>query len=260
MDVLVYVDPLPRGEWALTVAAQISAGWATSVHLLATAEDVASEPSLLARARTRLASSPAVTESARPGPAEQAVVAEASARRYDLVVVPPAGRGAVARMLKGSRVATVVRRVHAPVLVARRPPPRIERVLAALSGRESTGPVLSAALEWQRRGDARAAFVHVRSEVALPLGPAAPRAGRGETPGLEESEAVRAALRALGREGELREREGLVVDEVLDEYEVEAHHLLVIGARGEGGGFGREDVTERLLLRCPGSTLIVGRG
>jgi hypothetical protein len=47
---------------------------------------------------------------------------------------------------------------------------------------------------------------------------------------------------------------------VLDEYEAGAHHLLVIGARGEAGGFGREDLTERLLLRCPGSTLIVGRG
>ena len=32
----------------------------------------------------------------------------------------------------------------------------------------------------------------------------------------------------------------------------------VITARGESDtGWGREDVTERLLLRCPGSTLVV---
>jgi hypothetical protein len=34
----------------------------------------------------------------------------------------------------------------------------------------------------------------------------------------------------------------------------------VIGAHGEeSAGFGRDDVTERLLLGCPGSTLIVPR-
>jgi nucleotide-binding universal stress UspA family protein len=260
MDVLVYVDPLPRGEWALGVAAQLSSGWAESLQLLATAEDLAAEPSLLGRARGRLAPGALVSESVRPGPAEQAVVAEAKARRYGLVVVPPAGRGAVARMLKGSRVATVVRRVRAPVLVARRPPARIERVLGALSGRGSTGPVLEAALAWETHAGARAAFVHVRAEVAVPLGTGGGREAMEATPGQGESEAVRAELRSRGREGGLREREGLVVEEVLDEYEAGAHHLLVIGARGEAGGFGREDLTERLLLRCPGSTLIVGRG
>lgn len=41
---------------------------------------------------------------------------------------------------------------------------------------------------------------------------------------------------------------------------LDAHHLLVIGARDEDdAGFGREDVTERLLLRCPASTLVVPR-
>jgi hypothetical protein len=51
-----------------------------------------------------------------------------------------------------------------------------------------------------------------------------------------------------------------VVDEVLDAFEADAHHLLVIGARDEeDSGFGREDVTERLLLRCPASTLVVPR-
>lgn len=254
MDVLVYVDPLPRGEWALTVAAQLSSGWARSVHLLATSEDVAADASLLARARKRLAAGPAITESSRLGPAERAVVEAASARRYALVVVPPAGRGAVARMLKGSRVATVVRRVRAPVLVARRPPVRIERVLAALSGRGSTAPVVSAALAWERHASARATFLHVRPEVALPLG-----AGLEERLGSGEREVVRGVLRARDREDDLRDREGLVVEEVLDEFEAGAHHLLVIGARGEDGGFGREDVTERLLLRCPGSTLIVGQ-
>ena len=57
-----------------------------------------------------------------------------TAHAYGLVIVPPAGRNALTRMLKGSRVATVVRSVKASVLVARRPPQRVRTILAAISG------------------------------------------------------------------------------------------------------------------------------
>lgn len=257
MDVLVYLDPSPRGEWALAAAAQLPPRWKGRLRLVATEEDAAADPSLLDRARARLADCGPLETLTRPGPAERAVIEEARARRYGLLVVPPAGRGAVARMLKGSRVANVVRRARAPVLVARRPPERMERVLGALSGRDTTTAVLEAALAWEERPGARAAFVHVRSEVPLPQGDVAPPP---EAPGGDEHEAVRAVLAARGRAADLQRRDGLVVEETLDVFESGAFHLLVVGAHGEGAaGFGREDVTERLLLGCPGSTLIVPR-
>jgi nucleotide-binding universal stress UspA family protein len=257
MDVLVYLDPSPRGEWALAAAAQLPPRWKGTLRLLATAEDASADPTFVDRACVRLADCGPVETLTRPGPAERAVIEEARARRYGLLVVPPAGRGAVARMLKGSRVASVVRRARAPVLVARRPPERIERVLGALSGRDTTSAVLEAALAWEERPGARAAFVHVRSEVPLPGGDAAPPA---ESPGRDEHETVRTALALRGRAADLHLREGLVVEETLDAFESGAFHLLVIGAHGEGAaGFGREDVTERLVLGCPGSTLIVLR-
>ena len=54
------------------------------------------------------------------------------------------------------------------------------------------------------------------------------------------------------------EREGLVVDEVIAEVEQGAFDLLVVGAPPERDrGWGREDTTERLLLACPTSTLVV---
>jgi len=255
MDVLVYLDPSPRGEWALAAAAQLPPRWKGRLRLVATEEDAAADPSLLDRARARLAHCGPVETLTRPGPAERAVIEEARERRYGLLVVPPAGRGAVARMLKGSRVANVVRRARAPVLVARRPPERMDRVLGALSGRDTTTAVLEAALAWEERPGARAAFVHVRSEVPLPQVDVAPQA-----PGADEHEAVRAVLAARGRAADLQLRDGLVVEETLDVFESGAFHLLVVGAHGEGAaGFGREDVTERLLLGCPGSTLIVPR-
>jgi nucleotide-binding universal stress UspA family protein len=256
MDVLVYVDPSPRGEWALTLAAQLPPSWAQSVRLLGTTEDVAGHPGLLERARATFAGR-ATTLVTRAGPAERAVVEEARAGAFGLVVVPPAGRGALARMLRGSRVATVVRALRAPVLIARRPPARVERVLGALSGRRSTDAVVAAALEWQRKAGARASFVHVSSGVALPLGGGPALAAAGADP---EAAAVATAMRAGGVEGRLELRDGLVVDEVLDAFESGAHQLLIVGARGEeDAAFGREDVTERLLLACPGSTLIVPR-
>jgi nucleotide-binding universal stress UspA family protein len=254
MDVLVYLDPSPRGEWALAAAAQLPPRWKGRLRLVATEEDAEADPSLLERARSRLGSS-LVETLTRPGPAERAVIDEARERRYGLLVVPPAGRGAVARMLKGSRVASVVRRARAPVLVARRPPERMERVLGALSGRDTTAAVLEAALAWEEHPGARAAFVHVRSEVPLPHGDAAPPP---EAAGADEQ--VRAALAARGRAADLQLRDGLVVEETLDVFESGAFQLLVIGAHGEGSaGFGRDDLTERLLLGCPGSTLIVPR-
>jgi nucleotide-binding universal stress UspA family protein len=66
-------------------------------------------------------------------------------------------------------------------------------------------------------------------------------------------------LRRRGRA--LVEREGLVVDEVIAEVEHGAHDLLVVGASSESEprGWGQEDTTERLLLTCPVSTLVVRR-
>jgi len=131
----------------------------------------------------------------------------------------------------------------------------VERVLAALSGRGSTAPVLESALAWEA-GGARVSFVHVRPEVALPPGPG--RSRRAEETASPDAEAARAALAALGRGVELSLRDGPVVDELLDAFDSGAFQLLVIGARGEQeAGFGREDVTERLLLGCPASTLVV---
>jgi nucleotide-binding universal stress UspA family protein len=259
MEWLIYVDPSPRGEWALSLAAQLPGRTQAAVALLATDEDAAREPGLLARARERLAPTASARELVRTGPAERAVVAETSSRRYDLLIVPPAGRGAIERMLRGSRVATVVRSVRAPVLVARRPPPRLGRILAAVSGGRSTEAVCRRACDLASGLGAEVAFLHVISEIAVPFGPHGPAGEPAAEPRVEDAEEeARRVLRRLGREGALLRREGLVVDEVLSEFESGGYDLLVVGAREEAA-WGREDVTERLLLRCPGSTLVVPR-
>lgn len=250
---LVYVDPGPRGEWALALAALLPGREGLSFHLLATEEDVRAAPALLDRARGRLAGAAAVRVVTRDGPAEKAVVLEAAEGAYGLIVVPPAGRNAIQRMLRGSRVATVVRSVLAPVLVARRPPPRLQRILVAVSG--GRGAVVAAASELAAGTGAAVAYLHVTSEVTVPF---APEGGPPPAAATDAVATARAALSAQGVTEGLILREGLVVDEVLEAFESGAHDLLVVGAgSAERSPFGSEDVTERILLGCAGSTLVV---
>ncbi len=260
MHWLLYVDPSPRGAWALALAEALPVSLAERMTLLATEDDLVREPGLLAAARARLErSGRAVTDARRAGPAEMAILAEASASAPDVVLVPPAGRNALQRMLRGSRVASVVRSVPASVLVARRPAPGLRRVLAAVSEDESAEPVTRATLLLAETLGIEPTFLHVASGVALP-GQDADAAPPATAP----LEAVLRMLREGARPHSLLVREGLVVDEVLREVDSGAHDLLVIGTspvrRPEAAGherWTRADVTERILLQCPVSVLVV---
>jgi nucleotide-binding universal stress UspA family protein len=261
MDGLVFVDPSPRGDWALSLAALLPGRERWRFHLLATESDREADAGLLDRAAGRLAGARAVRRVVRPGPPRRAIVAEAEAQRYDLIVLPPAGRNALQRMIRGSRVATVVRRVHAPVLVARHPPARVERILAAVSGGAATDAVVSWAAELGAGLGAHVDYLHVSSEVALPF----PPHGEGGTrvpPPPDALHSAQAALARAGGSGSLIVREGLAVDEVLDAFESGSYDLLVAGSSPEVGHerVGREHATERIVLGCPGSTLVVPAG
>lgn len=257
MDCLVYVDPSPRGDWALSLASVLPGRERWAFHLLATDEDRQGDAQLLGRAVERLPGARAVREVVRPAPPRAAIVAEAESRHYDLVVLPPAGRNALQRMIRGSRVATVVRRVHAPVLVARHPPARVERILAAVSGGAATEAVVSAAADLAHGLGAHVDYLHVASEVALPFSPHDEH-GAPTPPPPDALASAQAALARAGSTGSLIVREGLVVDQVLDAFDSGSYDLLVAGSSPLGDErVGREHVTERIVLGCPGSVLVV---
>jgi nucleotide-binding universal stress UspA family protein len=258
---LVYVDPSPRGDWALALAALLPSRERRRFDLLATDQDLRARPDLLDKAQGRLAGARELRTLVRPAPPRRAIVQASAEGDYGLVVVPPAGRNAWQRMIKGSRVATVVRAVHAPVLVARRPPPQLDRILAAVSGGSATEAVVAAAADLARAGGGHVDYLHVTSEVALPYAPheapspEAPRPG----PPPDALHAAQAALAGAAGTGALVVREGLVVEEILEAFEAGAYDLLVVGASAEDerGRLGREDVTRRIVLAGRGSTLVV---
>jgi nucleotide-binding universal stress UspA family protein len=262
MKALLYVDASPRGEWALGLARLLAQGFVSERTLLVTEEDAARDATLLPRARASLGAAGAAARVATgPSPAERAIAAETAEGAYGLVIVPPAGRNAIQRMLRGSRMATVVRSVRASVLVAKRPPATIARLLAAASQGPLLRPVLREAGALGRALGARVDVLHVVPEVALPFQPQAGAPGAGPRPE-DGAAAVRAALQEEGLGPELQVREGLVVDEVLAEVDAGAYPLLVIGGPPESRSeaWAREDVTERVLLQCPASILVVRGG
>jgi len=256
---LVYLDPSARGDWAVSLAAQLPARAARRFDLLATDADVRARPDLLTAAAARLSGAREVRTLVREGPPRRAIVEQAEEAAYALVVLPPAGRNAWQRMIKGSREAAVVRGVHVPVLVARHPPARLDRILAAVSGGAASDAVVAAAADLAAGLNGHVDYLHVTSEVALPFSPHEGGEAREPAPPPDALHTAQAALARAGGTGALVVREGLVFDEVLAAFEVGHYDLLVVGASGEWerGRLGREDPTQRLVLGCHGSTLVV---
>lgn len=265
-EILVYVDPSSRGEWAISAAAQLVPGLFRKVALLVTQDDAKSDPELPRRARAAFEGrADSIREVVRPGPAERAVKDECEHGRYALVVVPPAGRKAIARLLKGSRVATVVRQVKSSVLVARRPPPRFRRIVLAVGGGVHSLATALGAIEVAKALDADLEVLHVDSTVELPAelpwvekrapNPAITARSDRET----TLERVKGALAAAGFTRPLRLRRGMIVNEVLAEIEEHADDLLVLGAHRAAGAetWMLDDVTEQILLSSPISILVI---
>lgn len=266
MDILLYVDPSVRGEWALAAAERLVPALKARVTLLATAEDVAHQPRLIEDTKARLERGGIeVRVSTRPGPAERAVLAETQSGHYAMSIVPPAGRRAIVRLFKGSRVATVVRSVKTSVLVARRPSARFDRILVAVAGGKHAAATTLGALEIARGLGARLTIIHVRAGVVLPeqLPLIERRASRAsaESPNeaFDHHAKVRELLEHSGVPNDIVVRDGLIVDELLAEIEEGGHDLLIIGAhRPEGAPtWMLDDVTERILLRCPIPILVL---
>jgi nucleotide-binding universal stress UspA family protein len=263
-ECLVYVDSSSRGEWAVTAAAQLVPNVVPRAMLLATKEDVAAAPDLLVKAAAALPPG-STRQLVLPGPAERAVQEAASRVRYALVVVPPAGRKAIARLIKGSRVATVVREVKASVLVARRPPPAFRRLLLAVGGGVHSAATALGAIEVAKALGADLHVLHVDSGVELPSElpwtlkrpPSEKVAQRIDR--AASLDGVKKALDAAGYGASIRTRNGTIVGEVLAEVEEGAHDLLVLGAHRAAGAarWVLDDVTEQILLGCPVSILVI---
>jgi len=202
------------------------------------------------------------------GPIEEVIARQTEKGNHDLVLLAPAGRRGVTRLLKGSMVCNVVGRVSASVLVVREGdvPPR--SILTCVSGsRHSLSNVRVAsrlALAW----DAEVRIMLVLSQVPIELKPSF---GDGRPWGAHAAfldsdhplagqlRASRDLMRSMGARGEVVIREGLVVEEILREMSGGGHGLLAIGTHlAEDFDPLYENVAAELIRRNRRSTLVVG--
>lgn len=262
MRVLVFVDELPTAGQALGLARLLAQRFPVELTLLTTEE--AGGMALLEQASSQIVL-PEVHRLVRRGSSEEAITAESWEGKYDLIIVAPAGRRGLARLLYGSRVANVVRSVATSVLIARQTPEVLRRILVGVTGSEHSAVDVRVAARLAQAFGAEVTVLHVVSQVPLIFTGLAEmrhdleRFLEMDAPVAQQLKRARETLDAYGIPNRIELREGLVRDEIIDEVVAGKHDLLVVGAHvGEGiAGLLLDDIADHLVRQCPISTFVV---
>jgi nucleotide-binding universal stress UspA family protein len=133
MHLLLCTDGTPRSEGALAFGPQLAKLLEASVTLLGAFEQPAQEAALTATladvcARMTAAGIPCETV-LHPMPLRHAVIAQATAITYDLVIVGLTERGRLRRWLRGPSSRRILQHVTAPVLVVPFDRPAVRNIL-----------------------------------------------------------------------------------------------------------------------------------
>lgn len=267
MKILLYANSIEKSRLLLPWVRGMSERFEThlTVHTMqhATAEELEATEALLENlpGAAPLAPEQAPVEASDP---ETALVREVERWDHDLLVLTPAGRGRLQKLVRGSMVCKVVKRVRASVMIVREGtvPPR--SIVVCVSGsRHSLTNVRMAARLGVAFG-ARVTIMMVLSQVPVEF--------HGEETSMRHEDflgsdhplashlrAARDLLRSLGAEGGVRVVEGMVVQEILEEMRVFDHDLLVLGThRAEDYDPIYEDLTSELIRSSLRTTLVVG--
>jgi nucleotide-binding universal stress UspA family protein len=268
MRILLCVDDLPTASHAIAEARLLVSAVPADVILLAIADSDAEADQLLAAARAELSAARSLKDAKTVGaPLEDAVALLCQGQAFDLVMVAPAGRRGLSRLLHGSRVVKLVRQAVSSVWIARRPPDgALRRILVGVSGAPHSEIDVRFAAHLARAfgPETRLTVLHVVSQVPLVFtGLAHLRYNLEEfmaldMPGARQLKRARAVLDDMGTPGDIEVREGLVSEELVAEAS-QGYDLLVMGAHvGEGMvGLLLDNITEHVLRECPISTLVV---
>ncbi|MBU0492045.1 MAG: universal stress protein [Chloroflexi bacterium] len=196
----------------------------------------------------------------------RAIMQQAAAVPYDLVVTAsPRRRGLLARLLKPASLG-VVEQVPASVLLVNGPAAEFQRLLVCTSiGPTSEQPVQFAADLAQRLGAAITVF-HVMSQVPvsehapiMDLEATADELVRNGTREGAHLSSMLALLKARGITARAVVRHGLVLDEILAETRQGGYDLLIIGSHITPGirSFLVENLSADIALAAPCPVLIV---
>lgn len=201
-----------------------------------------------------------------------AILAEARRARARVIVVGARGHGVFSRLLLGSVSRGVVRHAACAVLVVKRRPRAVGRVVVGLDGSAHSRHAVALLAGLEPPASGLATLVRVVEPLRLPSMGLLPGSARslvaGQVAALQarhvaaarrEVEAAARRLRRAGWKARAQVREGLPVPELLAAARGTRADLVVVGARGVGGieRLLLGSVAERLLDRSPVSVLVV---
>jgi nucleotide-binding universal stress UspA family protein len=267
--VLVYADAGASGDTTLEWLAVLASTLSVDATLLMAYDRVASgvtqlEPVIQFMRSHGGTARVETTDSAR---ASSAIVSAARRSAYDLIILPSSLRGGARGLLRGSRLSAVVRNVGSSILIAHAPARPPQRILVCVGGGPHSTIDAEVAARVAKAFGAQVNILHILSQVPLvysgieDLRVNVKHFLASTAPAARQLETAQAILQDQGVSHELRLREGIVVDQIMEEIRDGGYDLLVIGAHERGGGallqFFLEDLSEDLSQRSPISTLIV---
>lgn len=197
------------------------------------------------------------------------ILREVETGGYDLLALGSRGDGGLSRFLLGATSLQLVRRAPIPVLVVRRNPEEIRRILVCTGGEPPHGGAsLGLAVEVAAATGASVEVLHVMSQLPLEAGTEVDSVGLERTAEWHrshETEEGRHLTQVIdlfasrGVAAEAKIRHGLVVDEIIEEARSQPADLVVVGAHGEQGvlQFLLDDITERVIGRLDRPILVV---
>jgi len=204
----------------------------------------------------------------RNGNPIEEIMSEALESTYDLVAV--GGGGGHLGLLHpklGSTTSKLARRLHTHFLVARNVPKRVSKVLFCTGAEAPTSLTMTLGGEWISNTEAQIGLLHVLSAKSGDKHKTDTIPGNTHGSKEEQDSILTQASQQLKNAGVKNEiiahiRQGLIVEEVMNELNEGGYDLLVIGAHYQPGqdrwqGTLLDDVSDQLLNRCACSVLII---
>jgi nucleotide-binding universal stress UspA family protein len=276
MEILLCTDGSPAAEQAALMILRLKYPAETRLTLLGLAEDesdrVYLETSISQMSQIISADFPNHQSEICFGPPADQILMRTEQQHYHLIAIGERGHHQGLALLRRSfNINRLTRKLHTPLLVARKVPRSIQSILICTGAEAPSVNTIREGGRLVANSGSKIALLHVMSQVALT--PASLRADLMDTAksaikrktreGLHLLDAIE-LLQKVGVHSEVKAvlRHGLVVEEVLKEIEEKGCDLLVIGAHQTPDEnrwleFLLDDIAGRLLARCPCSVLVI---
>lgn len=275
MEILLCTDGSKPSIRSADLLRKLSFPGDTQVVILGVSEnrdDLQSLYTSIDQMENKLGNMYSISSKIRSGEPSKEILAEALEFSYDLVTVSGAGKhiGLLHPQL-GSTTRELARRLHTHFLVTREIPEQIGTFLVCASADAPAKETMRIGGQWISRAAHQVTLLHVitkQSEPSIPDSSSSnsnhDHASQGKLPTARLFERRKQQLRDAGVMVEIvpKLRQGMIVDQVLQELSDGHYDLLVVGAHYQPGldrwqSTLLDDITDQLLNRSSCSVLII---